>query len=291
MKRKPRSLGWRPKGGGPRRDPALQSQPSGLGGPPPHRDGPCRPPTPARTHTHSHARSLTHTPAALRRHRRLTSCSARPALSLPPAGLACALRGDHVGSGSGRGSGSVSGRAGENEQRGTRAHPNPRSASTAASSWLHSPTLQPRSRSLPAQAGQRLPPLRCSCRRHRRGRRPGMGRSRAPGSGRRGDCTGSGSDCTNRAAAATPAALPAPATPCPSLRAPRAPPPAPGRAQSPCSAAGADPSRSTTARPAKPASEGKPSPWGAKAERPPAGQPTPSPDPLAPTALFGKKSE
>ncbi|XP_066233212.1 uncharacterized protein [Saccopteryx leptura] len=96
-----------------------------------------------------------------------------------------------------------------------------------------------------------------------------MGRSQAPSSRRRGDCTGSGSDCIGRAAAATPAALPAPATPRPSLRAPRAPPLEPGRAQSPCSAAGADPSRSTTAPPAKPASAGKPSPWGAKAERHP----------------------
>lgn len=73
------------------------------------------PPTPprvharARTHTHAHTRSLTHTPAALRH--RLTSRSARPAPSLPPARPACALRWDHVGGGGGRGSGSVSGPA------------------------------------------------------------------------------------------------------------------------------------------------------------------------------------
>lgn len=67
------------------------------------------PPAPA-PRAHTYARSLTHTPAALRR--RLTSRSARPAPSLPPAGPACALRWDHVGGGGGgRGSGSVSGPA------------------------------------------------------------------------------------------------------------------------------------------------------------------------------------
>lgn len=67
------------------------------------------PPTPA-PRAHTHARSLTHTPAALRH--RLTSRSARPAPSLPPAGPACALRWDHVGGGGGgRGSGTVSGPA------------------------------------------------------------------------------------------------------------------------------------------------------------------------------------
>ena len=119
-----------------------------------------RPPPPprARAHTHNRTHSLTHTRAALRH--RLTSCSARPAPcpAPPPAGPACAQRWNHVGGGGcGRRSGGAFGpaRPRVSEQRGSRAHPSPRSAAAAAatsssfpSSRLHSPSQQPYSRSL-----------------------------------------------------------------------------------------------------------------------------------------------
>lgn len=154
-------------------------------GPPPHRDGPAAP-SPAGAHTHTRTHTLTPRSAA-------ASPLAPPGRppALPPAGPACAQRWNHVGGGGGRGSGGVSGPAQSERAAGLRAHPSARSASSAAaasplpSSRLHSPSQQPRSRSLPARAGQRLPRLPGSGRGRWRGRRPGLGRSRAPGSGRR----------------------------------------------------------------------------------------------------------
>lgn len=123
-----------------------------------------RPGARAHTHTRAHTHSLTLTP------RSDTASPLAPPVrpgSLPPAGPACALGWKHVGGGGGRrGSGGVSGRPGVQEQRGSRAHPQPRSASSAAaassfpSSWLHSPFQSPRSRSLPVRAAPAAaPPL------------------------------------------------------------------------------------------------------------------------------------
>lgn len=154
-----------------------------------------------------------------------------------------------------------------NEQRGSRAHPNPRSAAAAASfpsSWFHSPSQQPRSRSLPAQAGQRLPRLLCSCRGRWRGRRPGLGRSRAPGSGRRRRLHmirkrpyqqggGGGSQGRHRHSSRAPGTrTPAPPAPTP----PR--PQRSHRAQSPGPTAGADPSWSAAVSPRPPRGDPRP---------------------------------
>ncbi|XP_013359219.1 PREDICTED: translation initiation factor IF-2 [Chinchilla lanigera] len=70
-------------------------------------------------------------------------------------------------------------RPGVNELRGSRAHPSPRSTSSSAaasfpSSWLHSPSQPPRSRSLPAQGSS-------ACRGFSAPAGPGPGRSRATG--------------------------------------------------------------------------------------------------------------
>lgn len=222
------------------------------------------PPSPA-PRAHTYARSLTHTPAALRH--RLTSRSARPAPSLPPAGPACALRWDHVGGGGGgRGSGSVSGRARSEraaELRGASQYPQRLLLPLLLASFTLPAVARrftPGARRAAPAAAPLLPP------RVRAGvpdRAGALAGSRLPAAAA---ATGSGSGRTNRAAVVAEPGPPPPLQPRsrhPHARDPALPQPAPGRAQSPGSAA---------ARRERPTSVGRPRPWDSEARRPPTGQ-------------------
>lgn len=217
--------------------------------PTPHRDDPGPPPG-ARTHAHTHA--PTHSHALTPSFPTPPHLSLRPSGPFPaPCGTGLRARlqprrrrrrrrrqprhwrrlGPRV-----------------NEPRGSGAHPNPRSASSAAassfpSSRLHSPSLPPRRRAVPAQGSARSSAATAAGAGRDAGPSWGARGLPAPGSSSGGGgcrcrcccCSGSGSGRTNRAAVAAAArAGPCRLSHCAAMaRAPLPPEPPPLRAPEP----------------------------------------------------------